>query len=131
KVTGEDLTPPVLELVREVLGEPGPILSGHDFIEDLGGTSLSLVTLLTRIEDEFAVRIEVTDALDDTTIAGISRLVQRATGTGSHPAEPEPTGSALDRPLFLINPYVGAALRHRRLVRYLRTSSRVAAVDVF
>ena len=65
----------VAALARQVLGVTGAISARHDFLDDLGGTSLSMIGLLSAMETEFSCRIPVRRALEDTTIAGLAALV--------------------------------------------------------
>ncbi len=122
----------VAALARQVLGVTGAISAAHDFLDDLGGTSLSMIGLLSAMETEFSCRIPVRRALEDTTIAGLAALVsdgaERPDRPSSCPAAgPWDGGTA---PLFLINPYLGSTLRQRRLDAYLPDGCRVIPVDV-
>jgi acyl carrier protein len=51
----------------------------HDvsFIE-LGGDSLLIIALLSRIEDEFSVYLDAEDILADLTVVGIAEAVEKA-----------------------------------------------------
>jgi amino acid adenylation domain-containing protein len=119
----------VAALAREVLGITGAISADQDFLDDLGGTSLSMIGLLSAMENEFSCRLPVRRALENTTIAGLAALVSERTADVSDPAG---TGQwdGNRAPLFLINPYVGSVLRQRRLNAYLPDGCQVIPIDV-
>lgn len=55
----------------------------HDVaFPDLGGDSLLLISLLTRIEERFDVYLEAEDILDDLTVNGFAQAIAKA-GTAS------------------------------------------------
>ena len=117
----------VARLAAEVLGYPAPVTGADDFVDDLGGTSLSLFRLLARMEDEFGHVIDVERFIEDTTIVGLARLV------GSNAAHPgvlrvHPEGSRA--PLFLFHTYLGMLLRYRRLGEHLPEDRPLVGIQV-
>ncbi|MFD4374480.1 phosphopantetheine-binding protein [Streptomyces sp. NPDC058486] len=51
----------------------------HDVtFPELGGDSLLLIALLTRIEESFDVYLEAEDILDDLTVTGMARAIAQA-----------------------------------------------------
>ena len=46
----------------------------------LGGDSLLFIAVLTEIQDQFGVYLEIADVLDDPTVTGIARLVMLTQG---------------------------------------------------
>ncbi len=116
----------VVALAHQVLGTRGAIRAQDDFLDDLGGTSLTLIGLLARMETTFCCRLPIRQALDDTTIGGLAALVDRQGAGRPGPARPSGPGT----PLFLINPYVGSALGYRRLLPHLPPNCPVIPVDV-
>jgi amino acid adenylation domain-containing protein len=66
----------------------------HDNFFDLGGHSLSATQLLARLRDTFAVEASLRDFLDEPTVAGLSRLVERelTAGAGLHVPPIGPVG---------------------------------------
>jgi amino acid adenylation domain-containing protein len=124
---GDEAVDAVARLAGRILPDVGPVAAEDDFLEDLGGSSLALFQLLTAIEDEFSCRIEIGRILEDTTIAGLARLVRPA-------AEVPPLlsvhGDGDRQPIFLIHAYLGTALRYRRLGRYLSPDRPLVGIQV-
>ncbi len=122
----------VAALAHQTLGTTGPVCAGDNFLDDLGGTSLSMIGLLSAMEAEFSCRIPVRGALDDTTIAGLAALVSdRADGSGRSHGSPATVRrwDGEGAPLFLVNPYVGSVLRQRGLSAHL-SGGETISVDV-
>jgi amino acid adenylation domain-containing protein len=117
----------VAALAQQVLGVTAPVDPSDDFLDDLGGTSLSMIGLLSAMESEFRRQIPIREALEDTTIRGLAALVDDGS---ERPAPSEPQWDDPRPPLFLINPYVGSVLRQRRLIAELPAGCRVVSIDV-
>jgi amino acid adenylation domain-containing protein len=127
----EKLTPEeqrVADIARQVLGVGRDLRACDDFIEDLGGTSLAVVQLLSGIEAAFGTRLAVRRALADTTIGGLARLVRH----GGRDASSDGCRWSGDRPpLFFVNPYVGSAVRFRQFLQHVPESTPVVGVQVY
>jgi thioesterase domain-containing protein/acyl carrier protein len=121
----------VAEMAMTILRADWDIGPSDNFLDDLGGTSLGLIRLLSAIEQRSGRQLEVRLALQDITIAGLAKLLRpEAEGGTSLPVIGEATGGSLDLvPLFIVHVYVGSALNHRRLAPHLR-SERVVPIEV-
>ena len=75
-VADDDVERTVTGLVRSVLGIDHEVGLDDDFMDDLGGTSLSAFRLLFEIEERFGVAIPMTALLEDATVGGFVRAVQ-------------------------------------------------------
>ncbi len=69
----------VVRIWQEVLGTDDPDRDGDFF--DLGGTSLTLVRLVTRIEEHFGITLDLSALLDGVTVASLAAAVDQATTT--------------------------------------------------
>ncbi|HYO14084.1 MAG TPA: amino acid adenylation domain-containing protein [Thermoanaerobaculia bacterium] len=90
--TGAEYVAPVdeveaalVEIVEEVLGVKG-IGTRHDFFE-VGGHSLSVVQMVTRIRRRFEVELPLRDFFNEPTVQGLARIVHRLRDAGM--AEPQ------------------------------------------
>ncbi|MFH0516161.1 acyl carrier protein [Streptomyces sp. M41] len=75
-------TPDTENVTATVAALWGEILKLDDVPHDvafpeLGGDSLLLISLLTRIEDDFDVYLEAEDILDDLTVTGMARAISK------------------------------------------------------
>jgi amino acid adenylation domain-containing protein len=121
----------VARLAAQVLGRHGPIFADDDFFDDLGGTSLAMVHLLSLLEQAWSCRLPVGRILADTSIAGVAALAGVEVGG-------EPSGADLLRvnpggtrpPLFLIHAYLGSVLRYRRLGPALSPDQPLVGIHV-
>jgi amino acid adenylation domain-containing protein len=114
-------------LIQKVLGLQSAVRPSDDFLDDLGGTSLTLVRLLAKMEEVFRRQLPIRSALEDTTVAGLAKLA--GTGRASEAVNTAtPSGSA--PALFIINPYLGSAVRFRRFAAHLRGSTPVVGLQV-
>jgi amino acid adenylation domain-containing protein len=117
----------VAAFVARVLDFSGPIGGGDDFLDDLGGSSLSLFRLLTLIEEEFDCDLEIERVVEDTTIAGIAGLIGRdPKGGGVLSVHSDGT----KRPVYFIHTYLGAMLRYRCLGSHLAADRPMVGIQV-
>jgi amino acid adenylation domain-containing protein len=124
-VTGEGLAPGrydedtarVIEIVARVTGFVGQVSPSDDFINDLGGTSLGVVQVLTELERQFGRRLRLNEALADTSVAGLAGLLRDAATVSPADFAFNTDGDA--PPLFLVQAYLGAMLGLRRLAELL------------
>jgi thioesterase domain-containing protein len=121
----------VAEMAMNILRADWDIGPSDNFLDDLGGTSLSLIRLLSAIEQRSGRQLEVRFALQDITIAGLANLLRpEAEGGPSLPVIGAAEGGSPDVvPLFMVHVYVGSALNHRRLARHL-SSECVVPIEV-
>jgi amino acid adenylation domain-containing protein len=121
-------TAQVARAIAEVTGFVGQIRPTDDFINDLGGSSLGIVRVLAQIERVSGRRLRLSDALADTSVAGLASLVRG-----------EPVCSPADfafnteghaPPLFLVHAYLGGMLRFRRLAELLPPEQPVYGIHV-
>ena len=124
---GDAAVATVARLAGQILETGFPIRGEHDFLDDLGGSSLALFQLLSAMETEFGCRIEIGRILEDTSISGLARL-----------AEPRPDGPSYlsvhddgtRRPVYMIHAYLGTALRYRQLGGYLAHDRPLVGIQV-
>jgi amino acid adenylation domain-containing protein len=107
----------VIEIVAQVTGFPGQVSPSDDFIKDLGGTSLGVVQVLAELERQSGRRLRLNEALADTSVAGLARLL-RDTAAAS-PADFAFNTDGDAPPLFLVQAYLGAMLGLRQLAELL------------
>ncbi|HZW29446.1 MAG TPA: amino acid adenylation domain-containing protein [Isosphaeraceae bacterium] len=74
------------EIWAEVLG--GDRFGAHDNFFERGGHSLVAIRLLARARHTFDVEVPLKDFLDEPTIAGLARLIQRGLSDGAAPHAP-------------------------------------------
>jgi amino acid adenylation domain-containing protein len=113
----DGLTARVIQIVADVTGFVGQIRPSDDFINDLGGTSLGIVRVLTELERDSGRRLRMSNALADTSVAGLASLLRR--DSVSQPADFAFNTDGNASPLFLIHTYVGGLLKLRRLAELL------------
>ena len=113
----DGLTARVIQIVADVTGFVGQIRPSDDFINDLGGTSLGIVRVLTELERDSARPLRISDALADTSVAGLASLLRG--DSVSRPADFAFNTGGNASPLFLIHTYVGGLLKLRRLAELL------------
>ena len=91
--SGLDYVPPRGPIEEALVGIWGELL-GRDRIGvrdnffELGGHSLFATQLLARLRDTFAAEPTLRDFLDDPTVAGLARLIERELSAGSGPEAP-------------------------------------------
>ncbi len=86
--SGIDYVPPRGPVEEALVGIWGELLGRdrvgvRDNFFELGGHSLFATQLLARLRDTFAVEPTLRDFLDDPTVAGLSRLIERELAAGS------------------------------------------------
>jgi amino acid adenylation domain-containing protein len=121
-------TAQVTRAIAEVTGFVGQIRPTDDFINDLGGSSLGIVRVLAQIERESGRRLRISDALADTSVAGLASLV-RGDSVYS-PADFAFNTEGHAPPLFLVHAYLGGMLRFRRLAALLPAEQPVYGIHV-
>jgi thioesterase domain-containing protein/acyl carrier protein len=119
----------VADAIAEVTGFVGQILPTDDFINDLGGTSLGIVRVLSKLEQTFACRLRMSDALADTSVAGLTRLVTGDSGSSTADFAFNQEGSSV--PIFLLHVYLGGMLRLRRLAELLPPDQPAYGIQVY
>lgn len=127
-LASDHFTAEVARIVADVTCFIGQILPTDDFIKDLGGTSLGIVRVLSELECLSGRRLRITDALADTTMAGLANLLRE--GSVSSPADFvfNPNGDA--PPIFVLHAYLGGMLRLRRLAEVLPSNQPVYGIQV-
>ena len=124
----DDCTARVIEIVADVTGFVGQILPSDDFINDLGGTSLGIVRVLVELEQYTDRRMQMSDALADTSVAGLASLLRGDSVSGPADFAFNTDGDA--PPLFLLHAYLGGMLRLRRLAELLPSDQPVYGLQV-
>jgi len=112
-----------------VTGFTGQIRPADDFINDLGGTSLGVLRVLVELDRDSGRRMRVNDALADTTVAGLARLLRAETASAGADFAFNPDGDA--PPLFLIHSYLGSMLAFRRIAERLPPNQPVYGLHVY
>ena len=125
--TGDGIIGIICDLARGILRFEGPITGDDDFLDDLGGSSLALFQLLAEMETAFGRSLAIERILENTTIAGLARLIQVDDGAPVH-LSVHPGGSKC--PVFLIHAYLGTALRYRHLGSLLSADRPVFGIQV-
>jgi amino acid adenylation domain-containing protein len=125
----DDVTARVIAIVADVTGFTGQIRPADDFINDLGGTSLGVLRVLVELDRDSGRRMRVNDALADTTVAGLARLLRAETASAGADFAFNPDGDA--PPLFLIHSYLGSMLAFRRIAERLPPNQPVYGLHVY
>ena len=125
----DELTARVLQIIANVTGFTDQIRLSDDFIDDLGGTSLDIVRVLVELERYSGERMRISDALADTSVAGIVSLLREH--QVSRPADFAFNADGDASPLFLIHAYLGGMLGFRRLADLLPQSQPVYGLHVY
>ncbi|HEX5863120.1 MAG TPA: AMP-binding protein, partial [Casimicrobiaceae bacterium] len=123
----DEFEPPADDLERAIAGifqqmlKHAPIGRGDDFFL-LGGDSLSVVELQTRLRDTFGH--ELANLHEDATVAGVAAEIRRTRATTPGATEPFPVLIPLRRsgsapPLFLVHGRLGQALVSPYFLRLL------------
>ena len=110
-----------------------PVASRHDDFFLLGGDSLSVVELQTRLRDLFGAAPE--NFYDDTTVAGIAAGIRASRAAPSSGARPLPVliplrASGSEPPLFLVHGRLGQALVSPHFLKLLGEQQPVWAFQV-
>jgi thioesterase domain-containing protein len=127
--------PPADDLERAIAGifeqmlKHAPIGRGDDFFL-LGGDSLSMVELQTRLRDTFGAGLA--NPPEDATVAGVAAEIRRSRATTPEATQPIPVLVPLRRrggapPLFLVHGRLGQALVSPHFLRLLGTDQPVWA----
>ena len=122
------ITAHVAEIVSDITGFVGQIRPTDDFIKDLGGTSLGIVRVLSQLEQMSEIRLRISDALADTSVAGLASLLRG--GSVSTLADFAFNTDGSSQPLFLLHAYLGGMLRLRRLAELLPPDQPVYGIQV-
>jgi thioesterase domain-containing protein/acyl carrier protein len=126
-----DIPDLVYQIVADVTGWAGLIRPSDDLIDDLGGSSLDLVRLLAEFERSSGQRLRISEALADTTVAGLVRLARGEAASSSSPTDFSfnPAGAA--PPLFMIHTYLGGMLGYRRMAELLPAEQPAYGLHVY
>ena len=124
----DETTSRVIEIVADVTGFAGQILPSDDFIADLGGTSLGIVRVMVELERHSGRRLRMSDALADTSVAGLASLPHRGSVSSHADFAFHPEGVA--EPLFLFHAYLGGMLSLRRLAALFPSHQPVYGIQV-
>ena len=124
----DEFTARVIQIVADVTGFVGQIRPSDDFIDDLGGTSLGIVRVLVELERYSGRRMRMSDALPDTSVAGLANLLHDGNRFRSADFAFNTDGDA--PPLFLIHAYLGGMLGFRRLAELLPPNQPVYGLHV-
>lgn len=124
----DETTSRVIEIVADVTGFVGQILPSDDFITDLGGTSLGIVRVLAELERHSGRRLRMSDALADTSVAGLASLPHRGSVSSGADFAFHAEGKA--EPVFLFHAYLGGMLSLRRLAELFPPDQPVYGIQV-
>jgi thioesterase domain-containing protein/acyl carrier protein len=119
----------VIQIVAAVTGFADQIHPADDIIDDLGGTSLGIVRILVELQRYSGKRLRINDALADTSVAGLARLLREEAIPPLADFAFNTDGDA--PPLFMIHAYLGGMLRLRRLAELLPPSQPVYGLQVY
>jgi amino acid adenylation domain-containing protein len=125
----DQVTASVIQIVSDVTGFVGQIHPSDDFINDLGGTSLDLVQVLVEFEGRSGRRMRISDALADTTVAGLACLLQEQKVTSAADFAFNTDGDA--QPLILIHAYLGGMLMLRRVAERLPSNQPIYGFQIY
>lgn len=115
----DKLAAQVIKIIADVTGFTGQIKHSDDFIDDLGGTSLGILRVLAQLQDNLGIPLRMSDALADTSVAGLTSLVRESSASPLSPADfAFHTDGGAD-PIFLFHVYLGGLLRLRRFAELL------------
>ena len=125
----DELTACVIQIIASVTGFADQILLSDDLIDELGGTSLDIVQVLAQLERYSGKRMRISDALADTSVAGIVSLLRE------HQVSP-PADFAFNTdgdafPLFFIHAYLGGMLGLKRLANILPQNQPVYGLHTY
>ena len=131
-LTADDLdqfTAHAIQIVAAVTGFVGQIRPADDLIDDLGGTSLDIMRVMVELERYSGKRLRINDALADTSVAGLARLLRAEAILP--PADFAFNTEGDDPPLFLIHTYLGGMLGLRRLAELVPPNQPVYGLQVY
>lgn len=126
----DELTAAVIKIVADVTGFDGHIGPSDDFINDLGGTSLGILRVLGQLQKDSGVRLRMSEALADTSVAGLASLLRAGSASTAELADFAFYTEARGEPLFLFHVYLGGVLRLRRLAELLPPDQPVYGLQV-
>jgi amino acid adenylation domain-containing protein len=121
-------TAQVARVIAEITGFVGQIRPTDDFMDDLGGTSLGIIRVLSQLERYSGRRLRISDVLADTSVAGLANLV--GGGSASSLADFAFNTDGNCPPLFLLHAYLGGMLKLRRLAELLPSDQPVYGIHV-
>lgn len=125
----DELTTRVIQIVADVTGFTGQIRPSDDFLDDLGGTSLGIMRVLVELERYSNRQFRISDALADTSVAGLASLLNEGSATPLADFAFNTDGDS--PPLFLIHAYLGGMIGLRRLAELLPKNQPVYGLHVF
>lgn len=107
----------VAEMLADLLQLPA--VGVHDSLFDLGGTSLTAMRLVVRIEQRYGVNIPLAEFIATPTVAGLAARLRAGGAVAAYdplvPIRPEGTRT----PLFMVHPMGGNVLCYVRFARHL------------
>jgi amino acid adenylation domain-containing protein len=108
-------------LFAEVLGLPETSVGAHDNFFDLGGYSLLVTRLLSRIRARFGAELTVRDLFETPTVAELSTVLDTGTATSGHSLDVLlPLRAHGSRPpVFCVHPLGGISWPYAGLMRHL------------
>ncbi|MEU9120996.1 amino acid adenylation domain-containing protein [Streptomyces sp. NPDC048506] len=105
------------EMLADLLRRPA--VGVHDSLFDLGGTSLTAMRLVVRIEQRYGVNIPLSEFIAAPTVAGLAARLRTGDAVAAFdplvPIRPEGTRP----PLFMVHPMGGNVLCYVRFARHL------------
>lgn len=125
----DEFTARVIQIVADVTGFVGRIRPSDDFLDELGGTSLGIVRVLVEIERYSGRRVRISDALANTSVAGLASILREKMAPPLTDFAFNPDGDA--PPLFLIHSYLGGMLGLRRVAELLPPNQPVYGLQVY
>lgn len=119
----DDLTARVIQVVANVTGFGGQIYPSDDVVNDLGGTSLDIVRILTELQRYAKKKLRVSDALGDASVAGLRNLLSE--DSVSPPYDFALNTESNAPPLFLLHTYFCGIRASKHLAELLPSDQPV------
>ena len=117
----------LLKIVRELLEKPDINLSG-DFM-GMGGDSFAATVLLVEIEQKFGVRLTPGQFLENSSVEGLSRLIDLPTANQLHPEIDTIQLGDSTPPLFFTHGPYGHPIYSRYFIPHLGASRTIYALQ--
>lgn len=125
----DESTDCVIQVISDVLGFDGNIRPSDDFLDDLGGTSLDIVRTLVELERRSGRRMRINDALADTSVAGLARLLRKESAPPLADFTFNANGDA--QPVFFVHAYLGGMLSLRRVAELFPSNQPVYGLHAY
>jgi amino acid adenylation domain-containing protein len=126
----DEITAQVIKIVADVTEFAGHIKPSDDFINDLGGTSIGILRVLAQLQHDSGIRLRMSDALADTSVAGLASLLRGGSASSSSPSDFAFHTDGSAEPIFLFHVYLGGLLRLRRFAELLPPDQPVYGLQV-